>query len=232
MTRGVGGVYWFDQRRGFHQRVLNTFTMKIPGFITLFILAVSSSVWAVEIGHTYDQVIAEKGNPATRLEMGETLVLNYPDQRIKLNAKRVVEVKATVAEPAPAAPATPRIAPGTWTTNYQAALAQARQQDARVFLFFTGSDWCGWCKRLEAEVLSTPRFKAYAAKNLILVKLDFPRGVPQTDVVKAQNEALAEKFQVRGFPTVVVLNSKGDPVGRLGYQPGGPAPFVEALGGL
>ncbi len=222
--------------------------MKTLGIITLFAFAVSLPVVAVEIGHTYEQVIAEKGNPATRLEMGETLVLNYPDQRIKFKAKRVVEVKATAAAPAtpaapsaPAAPAAPRapVAPaapgitaGTWTSNYQLALAQARQQDAHVFLFFTCSDWCGWCKRLDAEILATAKFKNYAAEKLILVKLDFPRGVPQTDAVKAQNAALAQKYQVRGFPTVIVLDSAGKAVGQLGYQPGGPAPFIDALNKL
>lgn len=193
---------------------------------------VSLPAMAVKVGDTYDQVITEKGTPATKLEMGDTLVLNYPDERIKLKAKKVVEVKENVPEPVVSAPATPVIAPGTWTTNYQAALVQARQQNAKVFLFFTGSDWCGWCTRLDAEILSKSQFKTYASKNLILVKLDFPRGVPQTDVVKAQNQALAQKHKVGGFPTVIVLDSQGKPAGRLGYQPGGPGPFIEALSKL
>lgn len=124
------------------------------------------------------------------------------------------------------APAARTIGPGVWTTNYPAALTQARGTDSKVFLFFTGSDWCGWCKRLDREILSTPEFKAYAAKKLILVKLDFPHGIPQSDAEKAQNEQLAQRFNVEGFPTVIVLNGRGKQVGRLSYQPGGPAPFI------
>jgi len=117
-----------------------------------------------------------------------------------------------------------------WSTNYKAALAQAKAQNRHVFLFFTGSDWCGWCKRLNREILSTDEFKDYAAKNLILVELDFPRGKPQSNEVKEQNAKLADRFRIEGYPTVIVLNSSGKKIGELGYQEGGPAPFVEALG--
>jgi thiol-disulfide isomerase/thioredoxin len=210
--------------------------MRITSLLTLLLVA-PLSLTAVQIGDTYEQVVAEKGVPAAKLQAGETQVLNYPDQRIKLKANKVVEVNSrlpdvTVAPPEPAAPAGPRVAPGVWTTDYASALRQARQQDARVFLFFTGSDWCGWCKRLDREVLSTDKFKAYAGKNLVLVKLDFPQGIAQADSVKAQNAQLAQQYQVGGFPTVIVLNSKGKQVGRLSYQPGGPGPFIEALKNL
>lgn len=207
--------------------------MKITSLLTLLLVA-PLSLTAVQIGDTYDQVIAEKGAPAAKLQAGETQVLNYPDQRIKLKANKVVEVNSklpdvTVAPSEPVAPKGPRIAPGVWTTDYASALRQARQEDSKVFLFFTGSDWCGWCKRLDREILVTDKFKAYAGKNLVLVKLDFPHGIPQDDSLKAQNEQLARQYQVSGFPTVIVLNSKGKQVGRMGYQPGGPGGFIDAL---
>lgn len=205
-------------------------------FARLFLLMIVAPAFlsAAQTGDTYEQVIKEKGAPTAKLGAGQTLILNYPDQRIKLKDGIVVEVNSklpevTVSAEEPSAPKAPGIALGTWTTNYEAAMAQARKQNAKVFLFFTGSDWCGWCKRLDAEILSTEKFKTYAGKNLILVKLDFPHSIPQTDAVKAQNEALAQKHQVSGFPTVIVLNSSGKTVGSLGYQPGGADPFIEAL---
>ncbi|MBW8782150.1 MAG: thioredoxin family protein [Verrucomicrobia bacterium] len=204
--------------------------MKIACALSLLVV-LALPLSAVEIGDSYEKVIAEKGAPVARLEAGETLVLNYADQRIKLKSGKVVEVNAklsgvTIAEPSASAPT---VASGVWTTNYQAALAQARETDGKVFLFFTGSDWCGWCKRLDQEILSTPQFKTYAGRKLILVKLDFPRTLPQSDAEKAQNEQLSRKFKIEGYPTVVVLNGKGKEVARLGYQEGGPGPFIEAL---
>lgn len=120
-------------------------------------------------------------------------------------------------------------ASGMWTTDYPAALTQAAKENKKVFLFFTGSDWCGWCKRLDKEILSTAEFKSYAAESLILVKLDFPRSVPQSASLKAQNRKLAEKHDIQGYPTIIVLNSAGKRVGELGYMEGGPAGFVKAL---
>ncbi len=116
-----------------------------------------------------------------------------------------------------------------WSTDYKAALVQAKAENRHVLLFFTGSDWCSWCKRLQKEVLRTPEFNKYAGEKLILVELDFPHAVPQSRAVKVQNEKLADRFKIEVYPTVIVLDSSGKKVGQLGYQEGGPGPFVDAL---
>lgn len=222
--------------------------MKIARSIALFAV-LSLPVFAVEVGQSLDQVIAEKGTPSTKLEAGDTVMLTYPDQRIKVKAGKVVEIKrvagASVAAgatpptaPAPAAkPAAPeksaapekREASANWVTNYDAALARAKEQNAKVFLLFTGSDWCVWCMRLEKEILGTPEFAAYAGRNLVLVKLDFPENTPISAELKRQNETLAKKYGIRGFPTVVVLDSRGKRIGEMGYREGGPRPFIQEL---
>jgi protein disulfide-isomerase len=116
-----------------------------------------------------------------------------------------------------------------WTTDYAAALEQAKAQNKHVFLFFTGSDWCSWCKKLRAEVLTKPEFAAYASANLILVELDFPQRKKLPASLVAQNEKLMEQYKIEGFPTAIVLDSAGQKVGEIGYQPGGPGPFIAAL---
>jgi len=116
-----------------------------------------------------------------------------------------------------------------WTTDYKAALEQAKADDRRVFLFFTGSDWCSWCKRLNREILSTPEFAKFAGEKLVLVELDFPNAKSQPKAVKGQNAQLAKRYKIEGYPTVIVLDSAGEKVGELGYQEGGPGPFIEAI---
>jgi protein disulfide-isomerase len=116
-----------------------------------------------------------------------------------------------------------------WLTDYNAAQARGKTDNKLVLLNFTGSDWCGWCKRLNAEVFSKPEFQEYAAKNLVLVELDFPRFKQQSDVVRKQNEQLAGKYRIEGFPTIIVLNSAGKMVGELGYMQGGADAFIAAL---
>ena len=116
-----------------------------------------------------------------------------------------------------------------WSEDYTKSLAKAKAEKKLVLVDFTGSDWCEWCIKLDKEVFSTPEFKTYAKDKLVLVEADFPMGKPQNDKIKEQNEKLQEKFSVEGFPTVVVLDSKGKKVGQLGYMEGGPKAFIAAL---
>ena len=106
-----------------------------------------------------------------------------------------------------------------WQTDYNAALAQAGKDNKLVLLDFTGSDWCGWCIKLRKE---------FAAGKLILVELDFPSRKALPDELKAQNTALATKFGVEGFPTLVLVDATGKEVARhVGYLPGGPEAFIK-----
>jgi thioredoxin-related protein len=120
-------------------------------------------------------------------------------------------------------------ADGNWQTDPAKALADVKGTKKLVLIDFTGSDWCSWCMKLNKEVFSQPEFQQYAKDNLVLVELDFPRAKPQTADEKARNEALAKKYRIEGFPTIVVLNSEGKQVGQLGYMPGGAAAFINAL---
>ena len=117
----------------------------------------------------------------------------------------------------------------TWQDNLEKALAQAKKENKAVLVNFTGSDWCIWCKRLTEEVFVKKEFEAYAIKNLILVKLDFPRNIEQSTETKMYNNKLAQKYGVQGFPTILLFNSSGRLVLTTGYQPGGPANYVNHL---
>jgi thioredoxin-related protein len=116
-----------------------------------------------------------------------------------------------------------------WTTDYNKALEKAKAENKLVLLDFTGSDWCPWCIKLDKEVFDQQKFKDYAAKNLVLVEVDFPQSKPQSAEIKKQNETLQTQFAIEGYPTVVVLNPAGKKVGELGYQPGGPDAFLAEL---
>jgi thioredoxin-related protein len=117
-----------------------------------------------------------------------------------------------------------------WTEDYAAGLAQAKKEHKLLVLDFTGSDWCIWCKRTDKEVFATQKFKDYADRNLVLVKVDFPNAVPQTDEVKAQNARLKDKYEIEGFPTLIVLDpTEKVVVKQVGYLEGGPDAFIAEL---
>ncbi|MBV8901158.1 MAG: thioredoxin family protein [Verrucomicrobia bacterium] len=118
-----------------------------------------------------------------------------------------------------------------WQTDFARAKAAATESRRFMLLDFTGSDWCPWCIRMDKEVFERPAFADFAAKHLVLVKLDFPRGKPQPPAEKVQNEQLAQKFKIQGYPTYVLLDTAGNEVRRQeGYLPGGPVEFIRWLG--
>ncbi len=113
-----------------------------------------------------------------------------------------------------------------WTTDYKAALTNAEATGKGVFLNFTGSDWCGWCFKLKAEVFDKPEFAAFAEANLVLVEVDFPRRKAQSDELKKQNQLLQAQCRIEGYPTLVLMNGKGQQIGTYGYMPGGPGVLI------
>lgn len=115
----------------------------------------------------------------------------------------------------------------SWVTDFEAAKKQAAEQNKDLFVDFTGSDWCGWCMKLKSEVFDKESFQKGIAEHFILVELDYPRDKSsQSEAIQQQNEALAKKFHIRGFPTVLLLDSDGQPYGQLGYRPGGPEKYL------
>ena len=116
-----------------------------------------------------------------------------------------------------------------WLTDLPQAQAKAKSDNKLVMIDFTGSDWCPWCIKLNKEVFSTPEFVAYADKNLVPVEIDFPRKKQQAADLKKANQQLQKQYKIEGYPTVIVLNGQGKTVAQLGYQPGGPKPFIAEL---
>lgn len=121
-----------------------------------------------------------------------------------------------------------------WYTDVKEAIKVADKEKKPLMLFFTGSDWCGWCIRLQKEVLTTPEFSKWAQESVILVELDFPRRTAQPENIKAQNNELQHVFGIQGFPTVYFANAKVNKEGKInfeglgstGYVAGGPVAWI------
>jgi len=114
-----------------------------------------------------------------------------------------------------------------WLTDYDEALAAAAKDGRPVLVDFTGSDWCGWCVKLDKDTFSKPEWQSFAKDNLVLLKVDFPKRTNLPAAQEKANDALQAKFGVDGFPTLVLLDSKGKEIARHGgYLPGGPGALI------
>jgi protein disulfide-isomerase len=116
-----------------------------------------------------------------------------------------------------------------WGTDFAKAKALSAKNNLPILIDFTGSDWCGWCIKLDKEVFSKKEFKAYAAKNLNLFMADFPNSKKQSAAEKKQNKELAEKYGIKGYPTILLVDKKGTELARTGYKAGGPEAYVKHL---
>lgn len=119
--------------------------------------------------------------------------------------------------------------PAGWTADINDAIVRAEAEDKMILLDFTGSDWCGWCHKLDAEVWNTTEFEEYADENLILVFLDFPRGITLDEDQQYQNYVLQQMLGVQGYPTVWLLDSDLTPLLKTGYRDGGAEAYIAHL---
>ncbi len=120
-----------------------------------------------------------------------------------------------------------------WYTDVSLASQAAAAENKPMLLFFTGSDWCGWCHRLQREVFNTPAFTTWASSDVILVELDFPRNKVLPQNIMEQNQMLQQQFGVQGYPTVWFVNVTKEadklnlaPLSSSGYLQGGPEVWI------
>ncbi|MDE0961101.1 MAG: thioredoxin family protein [Planctomycetota bacterium] len=129
-------------------------------------------------------------------------------------------------------PVTPEVEVGLpWVLDIEAAKEMARKEGKDILINFTGSDWCGWCKKLEGEVFSLPAFHESAGKQYVYLYLDFPRS--EEAKAKVVDEVLNGKSRdemgVNGFPTIILADHQMRPYAKTGYQAGGPEKYLEHI---
>jgi thioredoxin-related protein len=123
-------------------------------------------------------------------------------------------------------------AEAAWLADFDEAAKLAKAQNKDLLVDFTGSDWCGWCIKLDKEVFAHAAFLDEATKQYVLVKLDFPHGEAAKQKVPnpQRNDELQEKYAIGGFPTILLMTADGEVYASTGYQPGGPEKYVKHLG--
>ncbi|MCC5831918.1 MAG: thioredoxin family protein [Chlamydiales bacterium] len=116
-----------------------------------------------------------------------------------------------------------------WHTNYNEAQAEAKRANKPILLFFTGSDWCGWCKRMDQEVFESAEFARAVGNDFVFVEVDFPMQKPLPPELQQQNNSLKQKYGVTGYPTIIILDSSGNFIAEAGYRPGGGKAYADYL---
>ena len=121
-----------------------------------------------------------------------------------------------------------------WLEDMEVAKAKAAYFNKDLLIDFTGSDWCGWCIRLDKEIFSKEAFQTKASKEFVFVKLDFPRGKKQTEHIAKQNDQIASEFVSKygydqSFPAIYLATAERIPYARTGYQSIAPEDYAQAI---
>lgn len=117
-----------------------------------------------------------------------------------------------------------------WMTDWEAAKAKAKAENKPILINLTGSDWCGWCIKIEKEVFSTKEFQNFAAANVVLMEADFPKKKELPADLKKQNEALKKEYLNGGYPTVYLLDAEGKKLSEdIGELKGGTVEYINKI---
>lgn len=119
-----------------------------------------------------------------------------------------------------------------WQTDFDFAKKIASEQNKNIIIVFSGSDWCAPCIKLDKNIWKSEAFKNEANDNWVLVKANFPRK-KANELPKDQmehNRKLADKYNSDGsFPLVVVLDSNGKVLGKMGFKNVTPEEYIKMI---
>ena len=120
--------------------------------------------------------------------------------------------------------------PAGWTDDFEAARSQAEAEGKLLLVDFSGSDWCGWCMKLDREVFAKQEFLKGVKNDFVLVMIDSPKDKSLLSAKAArQNPELLRKYNISGYPTVLIMDASGEVLDKTGYREGGPRKYVKYL---
>lgn len=117
----------------------------------------------------------------------------------------------------------------SWSNDYTETLKRSEETGKPAFVYFSGSNWCGFCKRFDAQIEESKELQSYLKENFELVNLDFPRPSPKDDPNFELNTWLKAQHAVTGFPAILILDHRGAVLARSGYKRDGAEAFIKDL---
>lgn len=207
--------------------------LKKIAFVFFFISFTQIGFAVLNVGDASSFIVEELGEPSAKMNVGGKTVYSYSQGSIHVREGKIIAIsdgfygsedhftrKTATGEEIELVRSAPEPTGVVhkWLENPDDAFAASKSSGKPVLILFTGSDWCVWCKKLESEVLGKPEFLNQAANKYVLLEVDFPQRKLISEEAKARNDALKSKWNVEGFPTVILVDSEGVEMGRTGYN--------------
>ena len=102
-------------------------------------------------------------------------------------------------------------------------IKQRAKEENKYILMDCQTTWCGWCRKMEADVFPDESLGAYVNEHFISVSVQFDKTKSDNDYVKSwysDAEAIQKNINIPGFPTILIYSPEGEIVHKIvGYQP-------------
>lgn len=139
-----------------------------------------------------------------------------------LSLNTTVSAETPTKEPGPTSSESPLL---PWTTDFDKALEVAKTDSLPLYVYFTGSSWCIWCKKMDREIHNQDSFRQKTVGRFLFVKVDLPAGTAPSEKTKK----LIDTYKIHGVPTVLVLSPSGEELARFRYQHISPEQYADVI---
>lgn len=112
--------------------------------------------------------------------------------------------------------------------KFDSGIANAKKSGKKV-LIDVYTDWCTWCKKMDATTYEDAKVQKYLKKNFVLIKLNAEGSGKISYAGQSLSPAeFSQGMGVNGYPATLFLNSDGTPITILpGYSE--PGMFIHVL---
>ena len=100
-----------------------------------------------------------------------------------------------------------------WNSDFEKAAKTAKKAERPILIEFTKDDAS---KLINKNVFYKGKFKTWAKKNVVLLEIDLGKRVSKK--LAKQYAELQEKYEVKEFPTVLLVDHEGKVIGKPAFD--------------
>ena len=119
-----------------------------------------------------------------------------------------------------------------WKQDLLSVIEQAQSSGKAIYVAFTGLDWSVASKQWNRKIFKSNAFSEFAEEHLHLILVNAQRKPKMNKLQLARIQAMAIEFDIKSYPTFILLNSDGHEIHRHSYLDVSPQDYVEALENL